>query len=468
MSKAFSTFSLLDNECGYFSRFAFGEKTSASDVINSDIMNSDWLLNQHIIGNKVKNQELSDTGITEASRFNREKPMRTFLKVSAISLAALIATGIASCSRQEEKKPARIPAVTVSVPVQKEAEKHLEYTGSTAALEYVDIRARVAGFLEKVNFDPKQKVSKGELLFVIDPREYKAAVDEAKAQLDAKEASYKLAKLDEEIAKNLESKEAISWLKLQQAEAKSLVSKADLDLAAASLDQAKLNLEYTQVTSPINGRVSRNFVDVGNLVGATEKTLLTTVVDDESIYCYFNVSEMDLLALKRMYPMPRRPDPLKMINLKVHLGLADEEGFPHEGKLDFTDTTLNPSTGTIQFRAVFPNHDGLLLPGMFARIRVPLAKFSALLVPEAAIQFDQGGRYVLVVDSHDIVRQKRIKIGQEEPGGMRVVDEGILPDDRVIISGLQRARPGFPVKVVSQSDHADQGVGRQRDKPEKK
>ncbi len=235
-----------------------------------------------------------------------------------------------------------------------EAEKRLDYTGSTAALEYVDIRARVAGFLEKINFDPKQKVKKGDLLFVIDPRQYQAAVDEAKAQLDSKEASFKLARIDEEIAKTLESKEAISWLKLQQAEAKSAVSKSDLDLASANLDQAKLNLEYTQVTSPINGRVSRNLVDVGNLVGATEKTLLTTVVNDESIYCYFNVSEMDLMILKRLYPLPRIPDPLKLVKMKVFLGLADEEGFPHEGRLDFTDTVVSPLYRNYSVSCDFP------------------------------------------------------------------------------------------------------------------
>jgi membrane fusion protein, multidrug efflux system len=389
-------------------------------------------------------------------------------KLSIILMTALFTTLVLGCSREAEKKTTRIPKVTVSVPAQMEAEKRLDYTGSTAALEYVDIRARVAGFLEKINFDPKQKVKKGDLLFVIDTRQYQAAVDEAKAQLDSKEASFKLARIDEEIAKTLESKEAISWLKLQQAEAKSAVSKSDLDLASANLDQAKLNLDYTQVTSPINGRVSRNLVDVGNLVGATEKTLLTTVVNDESVYCYFNVSETDLMILKRLYPLPRIPDPLKVVKMKVFLGLADEEEFPHEGRLDFTDTVVSPSTGTIQFRAIFPNHDRLLLPGMFARVRIPYGKFSALLVPEAAVQFDQGGRYLLVVDSEDIVRQKRIKMGQEEANGMRVIDEGISPDDRVIISGLQRARPGFPVKPVSTSSPSQETDDQQKEKPVKK
>ena len=394
--------------------------------------------------------------------------MGSLYRLSGTLLIALPVIAVFGCNEEMEKKTVRIPTVTVSVPIQTEAQKRLDYTGTTAALEYVDIRARVAGFLEKINFEPKQKVKAGDLLFVIDPRQYQAAVSEAKAQLEAKKASLKLAKTDEEIAKSLESKEAISWLKLQQATAKSDVSKADVDLTAANLDQAKLNLEYTQVTSPIDGRVSRNYVDIGNLVGATEKTLLTTVVNDESVYCYFNVSELDLLFLKRMYPLPRNPEPLTVVKIPVLLELADEEGFPHKGRLDFTDTMINPSTGTIQFRAVFPNPDGLLLPGMFAKIRVPLKKFQALLVPEAAIQFDQGGRYLLVVDGQNIVRQKRIKMGQEEPNGMRVIDEGLLPDDRVIISGLQRARPGSPVNPISTSAPTGENTGQQKENPEKK
>jgi RND family efflux transporter MFP subunit len=394
--------------------------------------------------------------------------MGSVSKLSVILLIALLVIVVFGCQKEAEKTTVRVSTVTVSVPIQTEAQKHLDYTGTTAALEYVDIRARVTGFLQKMNFEPKQKVKTGDLLFVIDPRQYQAAVNEAEAQLESKKASFKLAKLDEEIAKSLESKEAISWLKLQQASARSGVTKADVDLSEANLDEAKLNLEYTQVTSPVDGRVSRNFVDVGNLVGATEKTLLTTVVNDESVYCYFNVSELDLLFLKRMYPLPRRPDPLKVVKIKAFLGLADEEGFPHEGLLDFTDTTVNSSTGTIQFRAIFPNPNGLLLAGMFARIRIPLMKFPALLVPEAAIQFDQGGRYLLVADSQNIVRQKRIKMGQEEAHGMRVIDEGLLPEDRVIISGLQKARPGSAVNPVTTSNPSQDNIAQPQEKSGKK
>ncbi len=257
--------------------------------------------------------------------------MGSLYRLSVTLLIALLVIAVLGCQKETEKKAVKIPTVTVSFPVQTLAQKHLDYTGTTAALEYVDIRARVAGFLEKINFEPKQKVKAGALLFVIDPRQYQAAVNEAEAQLEAKQASLKLAKVDEEIAKSLESKEAISWLKLQQATSKSEVSKADVDLTAANLDQAKLNLEYTQVTSPIDGRVSRNYVDIGNLVGATEKTLLTTVVNDESVYCYFNVSELDLLFLKRMYPLPRNPEPLTVVKDPGLPGSSGRGGFPTRG-----------------------------------------------------------------------------------------------------------------------------------------
>ncbi|MGO9121552.1 MAG: efflux RND transporter periplasmic adaptor subunit [Desulfomonilaceae bacterium] len=370
--------------------------------------------------------------------------MQGYAKLFVILLAGCFLYGLSACRNEPVKKTAEPPSVTVSLPVQADAQKHLEYTGSTAALESVDIRARVAGFLEKVSFEPQQNVKKGDLLFVIDPRQYEAAVKKASAQLESTQATLKLAQIDEQIAKTLQSKDAISWLKLQEATAKSSVSTADVNLADANLEEAKLNLEYTQVISPIDGIVGRNLVDVGNLVGATEKTLLTTVVNDASIYCYFNVSALDLLSLKRHYQKGGNRQPVKFMQIPVLLGLEDEDGFPHKGNIDFTDNVVNQSTGTMQFRAIFPNTDGFLLPGMFARIRIPLKKSSSLLIPEVAIQSDQGGRYVLVVDNQDVVQQKRIKMGQEEEG-MRVIKEGITPEDRVIVSGIQRARPGSKV-----------------------
>jgi membrane fusion protein, multidrug efflux system len=362
--------------------------------------------------------------------------------------AALILLVPAGCG-EPPKKASAPPKVTVSQPIQKDVTKFVEYTGNTSALESVDIRARVSGFLEKINFQPQARVKQGELLFVIDPRQYQASVDQAAATLEAKKAALKLAKTDEELAKSLEAKQAISWLKLQEAVSRSGVSQGDVDMAAASLENAKLNLEFTQVTSPINGRVSRNLVDVGNLVGATEKTLLTYVVNDESVYCYFNISEVELLSFKRgAKKEPEKGIPaestIKALKIPCQMSLADEKGFPHEGIIDFADVKVNPATGTVQVRGVFPNPDGLLMQGMFARVRIPYEKGPALLVPAEAVLFDQGGRYVLAVTQDNVVLQKRVKAGTPVDE-MLVVEEGLTPNDRVIVNGIQRARPGSKV-----------------------
>ncbi len=350
---------------------------------------------------------------------------------------------VSSCEKTPEKQ-IRVPEVSVTHPVEQEVTNYLEYTGTIAAREYVDIRARVAGFLEKINFEPQARVKAGDILFIIDPRQYQAQVEEAKAKLEGTKAQYELAKINEELAKTLEAKEAVSWLKMQEAIAKGGVSKADVELAQAALDKAMLDLEYTRVASPIDGRVSRNLVDVGNLVGATEKTLLTTVVNDEFVYCYVNLSELDLLAARRAHAAAVGTM-LKSHHIPAYLGLADESGYPHEGFVDFVDVKMNPATGTIQVRGIFPNRDGLLLAGMFARIRVPLGTKKSLLIPDAAVQFDQGGRFVLLVNSEGVVEQRRIKIGHDVDG-MRVVEDGLAFTEKVIVEGVQRARPGSKVK----------------------
>jgi RND family efflux transporter MFP subunit len=202
--------------------------------------------------------------------------------------------------------------------------------------------------------------------------------------------------------------------------------------------------------------VSRNKVDLGNLVGATEKTLLTTVVNDDPIYAYFNVSELDLLPVLRQFAKKKTDsDSVSSAKVAVYLGLADETGYPHEGVFDFAETTVDSSTGTIQVRAMFPNPDGLLMAGMFVRIHIPMEKRTALLVPEVAIQFDQGGRYVLVVDDQNFVQVKRVKMGEQQDQ-MRVIDQGLSTKDRVISAGVQRARPGSKVNPIAGSPPAAQ------------
>jgi membrane fusion protein, multidrug efflux system len=368
--------------------------------------------------------------------------MQGHSKALIIVLSFCMPLLVCACGKEPSKRVVRPPDVTVVKPVQREVPRYLEYTGTTAAVQTVDIRARVPGFLQKMYFVPRAKVKAGDLLFLIDPRQYEASVKQAKGKLDAQKASSKLAQTELQISQQLESKEAISALKLEKKAAERDVAQADVELAEAALDSAKLDLEWTQVTSPIKGRVSRNKVDMGNLVGATEKTLLTTVVDDDPIYVYFNVSELDLLQLLRR--VAADPSSLPSTKIPVYMGLADEKGYPHEGHFDFAETTVDSSTGTLQVRGIFPNADGLLLAGMFVRVRASVETRRVILIPDIAVQFDQGGKYVLSVDENDVVQQKRIKTG-EQVDDLRVVAEGLMPNDRVITTGVLRARPGAKV-----------------------
>jgi len=363
---------------------------------------------------------------------------------------------IFGCKDRKAKKVLPPPEVTVVQPLQKEVTRYLEYTGNTVALESVEIRARVTGFLQKVCFQPRAKVKAGQLLFVIDPRQYQAEVDEAKGKLEAKKAQSKLAQTELQIAQQLESKEAISGLKLEKKAAERDVAKADVDLAQADLEKANLNLEWTQVVSPIDGRVSRWLVDAGNLVGAEQKTLLTYVLNDSSVYAYFNMSELDVLPLLRANPNLQAGD-IGHQKVPVFMALADEQDFPHQGYVDFADTKVDPSTGTIQVRGVIPNPKGLLMAGLFVRVRVPVERKMSWLVPEIAIQYDQGGSYVLTVSTDNVVGQKRVKKGIVTEG-MQVIDEGLSDKERVIVDGLQRSRPGAKVNPVKGAAGAESPV----------
>ncbi len=371
---------------------------------------------------------------------------RSFLVIFLIS-TIFVTT---ACNEQKVKKTAPIPQVTITQPIEKEITRYLEYTGTTVPIETVDIRARVTGFLQKILFVPQTKVKTNDLLFVIDPRQYQAAVDQAKAQVEANKASSKLAQTELQISQQLESKEAISALRLEKQSAQRDVTKADVDLAQANLEQANLNLEWTQVTSPINGRISRNLIDVGNLVNSAEKTLLATVVNDDSVYVYFNVSELDLLPIRRLNA-ETRGSTLADLKIPAFIALADESEFKHEGHLDYGDPRVNPSTGTIQVRGVFPNPDGLLMGGLFVRIRVPVEKKMSLTIPDIAVQVDQGGSFVYVLSKDDVVEQRRVKLGNASTGVQSIV-HGLDKQDRVVVDGIQRIRPGTRVKPIKTED----------------
>lgn len=363
-------------------------------------------------------------------------------------MAMALAAFLPACGVNQYEPPPP-PEVTVATPVEQEVTTYGEFTGRTISVEAVDVRARVAGYLRSMDFRPGSEVEKGALLFVIEPDLYEARVQQVEADLARAEAQARAADEQLEITQQIFRRNAGSKADLVQKtqardEARAAVARARADLAAAKLD-----LSYTRIYAPIAGRIDRNYVDVGNLVGSGEATVLAKIVREAPIYAYFDVSERDLL---------RHPDLLRATGgagaadegVAVELGLVNESGYPHRGRLDYSSNRVDSSTGTIELRAVFPNETGEILPGLFVRLRVPFARGRSLLVPDEAVQADQGGRYVLVVDANDVVQLRRVAPGAAIDG-MRVIDSGLSPGDRVVVNGLQRARPGAPVKPIAGS-----------------
>jgi membrane fusion protein, multidrug efflux system len=366
-------------------------------------------------------------------------------KLSAILLVGLwLLVGLFGCGRAPQPEVPAPPEVIVSHPIKNKVTEFLEFSGTTAALEFVEIRARVEGWLESVHFEPGTRVEKGSLLFVIDPKPYQVQVDQSEAGLKGREADLRLKEANLKRAGQLLSTGSISQLQHDVQSAEELVAGSQVGITQADLEKAKLDLSYTRVTAPISGRVSRNYVDVGNLVGAKDKTLLTEMVNDDSVYVYFDVSERDLLMLMRRWPRIETENPTEREKPPAFLQLADESGYPHAGKIDFADTKVDPSTGTLRVRAIFPNEKKLLVPGLFGRVRVPLEDKEALLVPELAVGIAQAGRYVLVVNKDNVVEQRLVGTGQLE-GTLRVIEKGLNHDEWVVVNAIQRARPGAKV-----------------------
>ena len=366
----------------------------------------------------------------------------------------LIVWMFAACDQRNEYVEPPPPKVTVAKPLQQEIIDYLEFTGTTHAFEEVEMRARVAGFLQSMEFTPGTRVEKGDLLFVIDPSEYQADLDAAEAELGSAEATLKRAQTEFARAQKLFKQKAGAQTDVVKWRGERDVAKAAVARAKAKVEKAGLDLSYTKVTAPITGRVSRNLVDLGNLVGEGEPTLLTKVTRIDPMYAYFNLNERDLLKVMAMYRQETKEkglDPAKdsaaRADLTVSLELANEEGYPHQGIVDFAESGVDPATGTLQLRGVFPNPGPapVLLPGLFTRLRMPIDKReNALLVTERAIGADQSGRYLLTVNSENVVEKKPIRMGRLEDG-LRVIEEGLQPDDRVVVNGLQRARPGAKV-----------------------
>ncbi len=329
---------------------------------------------------------------------------------------------------------------------------YVDFTGRVNAVESVDIRARVSGYLVRMPFKEGAEVKKGDLLFEVDPRPYQAQLDQAEGQVNLYKAQLALAKAtharDREVAK---TPGAVSLQQLDQDRA--AVDEADAAVKAyqASMEVYRLNLSFTKVTSPIDGQVSRYYLTNGNLA-AQDQTLLTTVVSMDPMYVYFDVDEGTLLRARRAINEGK----LKRYQegkLPVFIGLQGETGTPHEGRVNFVNNQVNPNTGSISVRGEFPNPKPpngirLLSPGMFVRVRLPLGQPQpALLVIDRAIGSDQGLKYVYVVSAENVIEQRRVATGDLQNDGLRVIVEGLKPDDRVVVGGLQQARPRMKVQT---------------------
>ena len=370
---------------------------------------------------------------------------------------AIVLSGLlAACEQENTFVEPPPPAVTAAQPIERDVTDYLEFTGTTRAIEKVEVRARVPGFLQSMHFTPGAFVEEGALLFAIDPREYQAELDASEAELESAKAQFERAEIELGRAERLFKQKAGSEADVVKWRGERNVARAAITRSEAKVERARLNLGYTRMKAPISGQVDRNLVDVGNLVGEGEPTLLTSVAKYQPIYVYFNLNERDLLRAKDMYnekveALVKKGDDQALANLKqaeipLFLGLANEEGFPHEGVLDYSSPSVNPDTGTIELRGLFPNAGRIppILPGLFARIRMPLERRpDALLVDERAIGADQSGRYLLVVNDQNVVEKRLIQVGQLTEG-MRVIEEGIQPGEWIII-GVQRARPGGKV-----------------------
>jgi RND family efflux transporter MFP subunit len=367
---------------------------------------------------------------------------RAFLLLSVFITASLLV----GC---DNKPPATAappaPSVTVARPVQKLITEWDEYTGRFAAVETVEVRARVSGFVDSIHFNEGQMVNRGDLLFIIDRRPYEIAVAQAKADVERAQAKLEVASLDVQRATPLVRSQSLTEREFDTRKAAERDAAGQVGSAEAALKQAELNLEWTEVRAPITGRISDRRVDAGNLItgGQTGATLLTMIVSIDPIHFLFDGSEADFLRYLRLAAAGARPSSRDVQN-PVSVRLADETDYAHQGRMDFVDNVLNAKTGTIRGRAVFENKDGLLTPGFFGRLRLFGGEHEALLVPDSAIASDQSRKIVFTIAADGSVGTKLVELGPIVDG-LRVIRSGLAATDRIVIEGLQRARPGQKV-----------------------
>jgi RND family efflux transporter MFP subunit len=372
----------------------------------------------------------------------------TWFGVFRLPATVLTLLLLAGCEQNTFVSPPP-PKVDVGVPVQRTITRYLDATGNAAPIKSVDLVARVQGFLQSINYQDGTFVKQGTSLFTIEPETYKLKLDQARAAEAGAEASLKLAEADFRRQTDLVQRQAVSQATLDTSTSNRENAQASLQQAQANTRIAEVNYGYTNVTAPFDGIVSAHLVSIGELVGVSSPTQLATIVALDPIYVNFNVNEQDVLRI-RAEAAKRGVTISELRQLPVEVGLQTETGYPHKGRLDYVPPTLNQSTGTLPVRGLLPNPDRVLLPGFFLRVRVPFDKQdNALLVPNVSLGSDQSGRYLLVVNGENVVEQRKVQTGPLD-GDLRVIEDGLKPDDKVVIAGLLRAIPGQKVDPILQ------------------
>lgn len=367
-------------------------------------------------------------------------------KASAIQRIPLVIFSLAALTACEQNSfvPPPPPKVDVSLPVQRTITRYLTATGNTAPFKSVDLVARVQGVLQSISYEDGAFVKQGTSLFTIEPETYKLKLEQAQAAEAGAQASLKQSESDFKRQSDLITRQVVSQATLDQSTSARDNAQANLQQAQVNTKIAAVNYGYTNVVAPFDGIVSAHLVSVGELVGAASPTQLATIVQFDPIYVNFNVNEQDVLRI-RAAAAEKGLTPKDIKETLIEVGLQTENGYPHKGKLDYAAPTINQSTGTLAVRGVLQNADRILLPGYYVRVRVPLEKQKdVLLIPDVALGSDQAGRYVLVVNTENVVEQRKVQIGPLD-GELRVIETGLKADDRIVIAGLLRAIPGQKV-----------------------
>jgi RND family efflux transporter MFP subunit len=367
------------------------------------------------------------------------------MRLATVAAAVLLA----ACGQNNTYQAPPPPQVIVAKPVEQKITRYFEATGNTAAVNSANLVARVQGFLTEIAYQDGASVKKGQHLFTIEPEPYQLKLQQAQASEAAAQATTTQTQADFERQQELVQRQAASKAAFDTSVANRDNAKAKLLQAQADTKQAQINLDYTKVVAPFDGVVTARQVSIGELVGTGGTQVLATIVQLDPIYVNFTASERDVLHVRDML-YKRNQRAADLIGTEVDVGLQTDTGYPHKGKLDYIAPQVSQGTGTLAARAVLPNESRLLLPGFFARVRVPLQETQALLVSSVALGNDQSGRYVLTVNGENTVEQRKVEVGPVI-GDMTVIENGLQPDDRVVVSGLLRAIPGQKVDPKTQT-----------------